>query len=129
VVSPPVATFRLSSDLRQVRNALLLGVLLSGWRDLNSRPLDPQIGPCRSLSANDLSLGSIVDGGHALSLVGLVRSWSVVRTAFSRAAQVSFAIPVSLSAAATIRVPARTVVRVGSQVAAPKRWCATPDFV
>ena len=29
---------------------------------------------------NDLSLVSAVDRGHALSLVGLVRSWSVVRT-------------------------------------------------
>ena len=29
---------------------------------------------------NDLSLVSAVDRGHALSLVGLVRSWSIVRT-------------------------------------------------
>ena len=34
---------------------------LSGWRDLNSRPLDPQIG-CSWLSrADHLSLVSIVD--------------------------------------------------------------------
>jgi hypothetical protein len=33
----------------------------SGWRDLNSRPLDPQIGPPRLSSLNHLSLVSIVD--------------------------------------------------------------------
>jgi hypothetical protein len=46
----------------------------SGRRDLNSRPLDSQIGPSRSLSVNDISLRSVVDRGHALSLVGLVCS-------------------------------------------------------
>jgi hypothetical protein len=51
----------------------------SGWRDLNSRPLDPQIGPLRSLSVNDLSVISVVERGHALSVVGLVRNWSVLR--------------------------------------------------
>jgi hypothetical protein len=50
----------------------------SGWRDLNSRPLDPQVGPFRSLSVRDLSLVSVVDRAHALNLVGLVPSWSVV---------------------------------------------------
>jgi hypothetical protein len=34
---------------------------LSGWRDLNSRPLDPQIGPPRLSSPNYLSLVSMVD--------------------------------------------------------------------
>jgi hypothetical protein len=34
---------------------------LSGWRDLNSRPLDPQIGQQRSLSVNDISLVSMVE--------------------------------------------------------------------
>jgi hypothetical protein len=33
----------------------------SGWRDLNSRPFDPQIGPRRLSSVNHLSLVSIVD--------------------------------------------------------------------
>jgi hypothetical protein len=33
----------------------------SGWRDLNSRPLDPQIGPPRLSSVNHLSLVSKVD--------------------------------------------------------------------
>jgi hypothetical protein len=45
----------------QMGKLLPLGALLSGWRDLNSRPLDPQIG-CRWLSRlNHLSLVSIVD--------------------------------------------------------------------
>ena len=34
---------------------------LSGWRDLNSRPLDPQIGPPWLSSVNHLSLVSMVD--------------------------------------------------------------------
>jgi hypothetical protein len=34
---------------------------LSGWRDLNSRPLDPQIGPPRLSSVNHLSLVSMID--------------------------------------------------------------------
>ena len=34
---------------------------LSGWRDLNSRPRDPQIGPPRLSSVNELSLVSMVD--------------------------------------------------------------------
>jgi hypothetical protein len=34
---------------------------LSGWRDLNSRPLDPQIGPPRLSSVNYCSLASVVD--------------------------------------------------------------------
>jgi len=33
----------------------------SGWRDLNSRPLDPQIGPMRLSSVNHLSLVSMFD--------------------------------------------------------------------
>jgi hypothetical protein len=45
----------------QTRNMLSLGRLLSGWRDLNSRPLDPQIGPPRLSSVNHLSLVSMVD--------------------------------------------------------------------
>jgi hypothetical protein len=38
-----------------------LGQILSGWRDLNSRPLDPQIGRPRLSSLNHLSLVSMVD--------------------------------------------------------------------
>ena len=33
----------------------------SGWRDLNSRPLDPQIGPPRLSSVNHCLLVSMVD--------------------------------------------------------------------
>jgi hypothetical protein len=33
----------------------------SGWRDLNSRPLDPQIGPPQISGVNYLSLVSMVD--------------------------------------------------------------------
>jgi hypothetical protein len=33
----------------------------SGWRDLNSRPLDPQIGPPPLTSVNHLSQVSMVD--------------------------------------------------------------------
>jgi hypothetical protein len=42
-------------------NGMSLGPSLSGWRDLNSRPLDPQIGPPQLSSVNHLSLVSIVD--------------------------------------------------------------------
>jgi hypothetical protein len=42
-------------------NLLPLGVSLSGWRDLNSRPLDPQIGPPRLSSVNHISLVSMFD--------------------------------------------------------------------
>ena len=34
---------------------------LSGWRDLNSRPLDPHIGLPRVSSVNYFSLASMVD--------------------------------------------------------------------
>jgi hypothetical protein len=34
---------------------------LSGWPDLNRRPLDPQIGPLRVSSVNHLSLVSMAD--------------------------------------------------------------------
>jgi hypothetical protein len=43
------------------RNMASTGVLLSGWRDLNSRPLDPQIGSPRLSSVNHCSLASTVD--------------------------------------------------------------------
>jgi hypothetical protein len=36
-------------------------IVLSGWRDLNLRPLDLQIGPPRLSSVNHLSLVSMVD--------------------------------------------------------------------
>ena len=51
---------------------------LSGWRDLNSQPLDPQIGPPRLSNVNPLSLVSMVDRRGALNLAVVVRSWSVV---------------------------------------------------
>jgi hypothetical protein len=44
-----------------VRLGRMEWIVWSGWRDLNSRPLDPQIGPPRLSSANDLSLVSMVD--------------------------------------------------------------------
>ena len=50
----------------------------SGWRDLNSRPLDPQIGPLWVSSVNHLSLVSIVDRWGALTSAVVVRNWSVV---------------------------------------------------
>jgi hypothetical protein len=53
-------------------------IVWSGWRDLNSRPLDPQIGLPLFWSVNNLSLVSIVDRRRALSMTGVVRSWSVV---------------------------------------------------
>jgi hypothetical protein len=59
-------------------NVLSLGALLSGWRDLNSRPLDPQIGPRLLSCVNHISPVSIVDRWRALSSAGVVRSWSVV---------------------------------------------------
>jgi hypothetical protein len=34
------------------QNDMSLGEILAGWRDLNSRPLDPQIGPPRLSSVN-----------------------------------------------------------------------------
>jgi hypothetical protein len=34
---------------------------LSGWSDLNRRPLDPQIGPPRFSSVNHCSLASTID--------------------------------------------------------------------
>ena len=43
------------------RKRLSLGLSWSGWRDLNPRPLDPQIGPPRLSSVNELSLVSMVD--------------------------------------------------------------------
>jgi hypothetical protein len=42
VMATPVATVSAIANLFQVGNVLSLGLLLSGWRDLNSRPLDPQ---------------------------------------------------------------------------------------
>ena len=38
-----------------------VSALRSGWRDLNSRPLDPQIGPIRLSSVNNCSLVTMVD--------------------------------------------------------------------
>jgi predicted nucleic acid-binding Zn ribbon protein len=38
-----------------------LGQILSGWRDLNSRPLDPQMRPLRVSSANHSSLVTMVN--------------------------------------------------------------------
>ena len=43
------------------RNHFPLGQIWSGWRDLNSRPLDPQIGLSRLSSVTHLSLVSMVD--------------------------------------------------------------------
>jgi hypothetical protein len=40
----PVATVGRFGQVAHRRNRLSLGTLRSGWRDLNSRPLDPQIG-------------------------------------------------------------------------------------
>jgi hypothetical protein len=45
---------------------------------LNSRPLDPQIGPGLLSSVNHCSLASTVDRRCALSSAVVVRSWSVV---------------------------------------------------
>jgi hypothetical protein len=65
VVIIPVATSRATvsenSDLTQMGKLPSLGQTVSGWRDLNSRPLDPQIGPPRLSSVNHLSLVSMVD--------------------------------------------------------------------
>jgi hypothetical protein len=96
----------------------------SGWRDLNSRPLDPQIGPCRSLSVSDLSLMSVVDRGNATSLLGLVRSWSVVPTPFHQAAQTSFAIPVSLRRSHYSSARANMIVMLASML--PLRNAGAP---
>jgi hypothetical protein len=60
-VATLVATFRPPGQVGWERNMLSLAALRSGWRDLNSRPLDPQIGPRRLSSVNHLSLVSIVD--------------------------------------------------------------------
>ena len=50
-----------ADQIRTMRNGPSLGTSRSGWRDLNSRPLDPQIGPLRLSSVNHLSLVSMVD--------------------------------------------------------------------
>jgi hypothetical protein len=42
-------------------NAVDKAIYLSGWPDLNRRPLDPQIGPPQLSSVNHISLVSIVD--------------------------------------------------------------------
>jgi hypothetical protein len=44
-----------------MHNLPSLGQTRSGWRDLNSRPLDPQIGPGLLSSVNHCSLASMVD--------------------------------------------------------------------
>ena len=49
-----------------------------GWRDLNSRPLDPKIGCPWLSSLNHLSLLSMVNRRSALSAAVVVLSWSVV---------------------------------------------------
>jgi hypothetical protein len=51
---------------------------LSGWGDLNSRPLDPKIGPPQLSSVNHLSLVSMLDPCGALRSAVVVRSWSVL---------------------------------------------------
>jgi hypothetical protein len=43
-VATPVATFSRAEQTPPTRSLVSLGLLPSGWRDLNSRPLDPQIG-------------------------------------------------------------------------------------
>jgi hypothetical protein len=45
MVTIPVATRCRSCKGPTLGRLLSLGEILSGWRDLNSRPLDPQIGP------------------------------------------------------------------------------------
>ena len=60
-VATPVATFDELDGLLRFVNQLPLGQTLSGWRDLNSRPLDPQIGCPWLSSLNHLSLVSVVD--------------------------------------------------------------------
>jgi hypothetical protein len=47
-MATPVATLRPLAEVRRVGNRLSPAVLLSGWRDLNSRPLDPQSSAIRT---------------------------------------------------------------------------------
>jgi hypothetical protein len=42
VMATPVATVPAFSSIGRQAKRLPLGEILSGWRDLNSRPLDPQ---------------------------------------------------------------------------------------
>jgi hypothetical protein len=42
LVATPVATVSPTGDVPQMGNLPSLGQIWSGWRDLNSRPLDPQ---------------------------------------------------------------------------------------
>jgi hypothetical protein len=41
-VATSMATLSAIADVTHLGNVLSLGEILSGWRDLNSRPLDPQ---------------------------------------------------------------------------------------
>jgi hypothetical protein len=45
LMATPVATLSPIGDSYKLSIRSSLGQTLSGWRDLNSRPLDPQIGP------------------------------------------------------------------------------------
>ena len=56
-VATPVATLSRFDRRSRERNPVLLGTLMSGWRDLNSRPLVPQIGLPWLSRVNHLSLG------------------------------------------------------------------------
>ena len=44
LMATPMATVSPIGDIYRSVNLFSLGQTLSGWRDLNSRPLDPQIG-------------------------------------------------------------------------------------
>jgi hypothetical protein len=61
VMATCMATAPEISNAAQMWNLPSLGEIWSGWRDLNSRPLDPQIGPPQLSSVNHLSLVSMVD--------------------------------------------------------------------
>jgi hypothetical protein len=46
-VATSVATFSKAGPIPPARNLRSLGLSWSGWRDLNSRPLDPQTSAAR----------------------------------------------------------------------------------
>lgn len=64
-MSTPVATLVGTgghlADFARCGNGLSLGQTQSDWQDLNSRPLDPLIGPPQISGVNYLSLVSMVD--------------------------------------------------------------------
>ena len=76
LVATPVATFDGFDQLAQRANLLSLGETVSDWRDLNSRPLDPQTREPRYLSYPRVLAGVLlsVTGRACMALGDLLYS-------------------------------------------------------